>query len=62
MLQPTPDSFEGQLEVLRALDDDVDRAAVANEAYRDGLAQAMERVDHARKRMRALEVSTERFY
>ncbi|POY74684.1 hypothetical protein BMF94_2446 [Rhodotorula taiwanensis] len=55
MLQPTPDSFEGQLEVLRALDDDVDRAAVANEAYRDGLAQAMERVDHARKRMRALE-------
>lgn len=39
------------------MDDDADRAIVANEAYKEELVKAMERVDMARQRMRQLEVS-----
>ncbi|GAA5965899.1 hypothetical protein JCM8115_000740 [Rhodotorula mucilaginosa] len=57
MVLPTPPSPAGEIEALRAMDDDADRAIVANEAYKEELVKAMERVDMARQRMRQLEVS-----
>lgn len=56
MLQPTPATFAEQIDVLRALDEDADAAVIANEAYREEVVRAMERVDTARNRMRELEV------
>ncbi|KAG0660526.1 Myb-like DNA-binding domain protein [Rhodotorula mucilaginosa] len=56
MVLPTPPSPAGEIEALRAMDDDADRAIVANEAYKEELVKAMERVDMARQRMRQLEV------
>lgn len=56
MLQPTPATFAEQIDVLRALDEDADAAVIANEAYREQVVKAMERVDTARNRMRELEV------
>ncbi|GAA5883577.1 hypothetical protein JCM3774_002850 [Rhodotorula dairenensis] len=55
MALPTPASPAAEIEALRAMDDDADRAIVANEAYKEELVKAMERVDTARKRMRQLE-------
>lgn len=60
MVLPTPGSPAEEIEALRAMDDDTDRAIVANEAYKEELVKAMERVDTARKRMRQLEVSKAR--
>lgn len=57
MVLPNPASPAGEIEALRAMDDDTDRAIVANEAYKEELVKAMERVDMARQRMRQLEVS-----
>lgn len=57
MVLATPPSPAGEIEALRAMDDDADRAIVANEAYKEELVKAMERVDMARQRMRQLEVS-----